>query len=704
MIVLALFAESFCFDFKCAKTFDECWAVDLMITNQEDKITMVNGNVRPLSFIKRLYIRNGTVNFIPMNMAYFFPNLIELEISDSHLKWIEQANIRDLKKLKLINFEKNDIQALDKGLFAFNKELEKIIIRENKLGFVHKDVFLHVHKLRSIDIAGNVCTNDIYENHRQNYFSNFSSNRKAASSLLDEYCHSALSVLKAQQTNLNKIINDLVSKVESLSHQLKTCDGNLDAALKNIREMKLNLNSTRELTDRLSIDLQCKNDSCTAVQFKVPFTDLSIENERYKEMDIKSLTINEQQALFLPRNLGTHFPRLNELSVIHSGLSEVNYQVFRDLQLLVTLNLTDNKLSDISVDTFEAVVNLRELDLSFNHIRKLHDDVFARLKRLEKLNLQNNLIESINGELLKYLINLKSLSLQANKLNSISANLLTPFAALEMVDLSGNICINTSYPSSSLAYIVKEIEDNCISPVELYCKMTLIESKENNTGNYFYCTVDKLSVEYPKMKVSKIYTDGEELFAKVKNFSAENKLIKYFPYQLSKQLPNLESIYVRKSKLISLQATDFDGFSKLTELVFKENSLATIMEGTFDTVPGLMRLDLSSNDIVSLPNNIFATLINLHTLLLSNNRITRFIASYLPQKNSIDIFRIDENKLKFIETKTIRYLKGASTINLTRNDCINSEFIRTAGTNESATQLAGEVDFKCSEDNEVSYK
>jgi len=263
---------------------------------------------------------------------------------------------------------------------------------------------------------------------------------------------------------------------------------------------------------------------------------------------------------------------------------------------------------------------------------------------------------------------------------------------LELVDLSSNVCIDMKHPASSLLQIEEGIIDNCIAPVALNCKMTQNETSEIVTGDNL-CHIEDLFIEYPKTKIFNVGLNNS-----ITILIADNQSMKFFPFQLSKQLPNLQRIEIQQSNLTALHRMDFDGFTKLTEIVINQNNLSSIVQGAFDTIPHLELLDLSSNNIVALPSKIFAKLTRLHTLKLSNNRIIKFLADILPRKNSIDVFCADNNQLEFIETRTIRFLRRAKIIDLTANVCIDLKFAKSENRTRALVELSGEIDLNCSVD------
>ncbi|XP_037044475.1 protein slit-like [Bradysia coprophila] len=724
LLILSSFSShSLCFDLKCVDPSTvRCVVSDVIITSPNNLITSINGNTDPDLVYTELTINSQNVKFMPTNIAKFFPKLEKLEISNSSLEWIEQANIKELTSLRTLNLNNNNLRLFEEGLFDFNTKLEIISVRENNLNFVHQEIFYKLSKLQSIDLEQNLCTtsmnsgNNDYDyhynynrRHRTTYFKQDPyAHRDSVLNFLQSHCQSWETAYNIYMTLSKSWINRLKSEnekvIEGLTHQLKTCDGNLDAALTNYHQQKIMGSSIVSMTmpnDLPVINLSCENESCVAVDFKVSFANTSIDSELYKEQTIKSLKIYQQQTLFLPQNLDEHFSQLNELSVTESGLYEIEFNVFVGLNLSL-LNLTNNKIPEIPVDTFADLNNLQVLDLSFNKIHSLFDDVFASLKSLQQLYLNHNYLTSIQIEVVRNLESLRGLYLQGNRLKFISATLLTPLTYLKSVDLTGNACINMNHPTSSLVDIEATIIDNCIEPVELSCKSYRIETSEN-VENTSYCSVDSLLIEYPKTKISMLRNNKQEMnnsepSLHVKIFVVDSQSIKFLPFQLSQHFPNLERIEILKSNLTTLHLMDFDGFLELSEIVINNNNLSSISEGTFDTVPQLELLDLSSNGITILPKHIFVKLTRLHTLILSHNQIVRFMADLLPRRNVIETFRADNNQLEFIETRTIRFLRKAKLIDLTGNVCIDMQFAKTENRTRALVELSGEIDLNCSAD------
>lgn len=295
-------------------------------------------------------------------------------------------------------------------------------------------------------------------------------------------------------------------------------------------------------------------------------------------------------------------------------------------------------------------------------------------------------------------MNLKKLALQNNKLKFIYDNFLTSFPYVVEIDITENICINMSYPTTALEVVEATIIDKCIAPIELNCKFeelhVLLEYSVENKG--FTCNAADLNVEYPKTKISKL--NGADSNMNVTVFKVIDQSIRFLPYQLAQVVPNLEKILIERSNLTSIHQHDFEGFSKLKTIEIRNNNLSVIHEAAFEDVTQLEHLDLSFNNIFSLPTKIFFRLVHLKTLILSNNQIEKFTANLLPRKNTIEKFCVNNNQLEIIETKTLRFLRKAKLIDLTGNVCIDLKFNRSEPESRTLVELSGEIDLNCSDD------
>lgn len=145
-----------------------CGAIGLVITNQNDTITSVNGQSAPLTDVNILHIFHQMINYFPKGLDKFFPNLEAIQLLHSPLKTIEQADIRPFgSKLKKFILGGNQIESLDSDLFEYNSELRWIGFQENNLKSVGKNILRPLKKLQRAYFDDNECIDKAAMNENQ---------------------------------------------------------------------------------------------------------------------------------------------------------------------------------------------------------------------------------------------------------------------------------------------------------------------------------------------------------------------------------------------------------------------------------------------------------------------------------------------------------------------------------------------------------
>lgn len=174
VMMATVFCKSHAIDMRCK--FDEeekpvesgifeklCYARDLDIKSATEEITSING--REAGFfdndnITILRIAEQTLNFIPSGIEKFFPKLEDISIVSSHLKFLNQSDLKPFTHLKEIFVVFNDLESLDGDLFQFNPEVSNIDFSSNKLKFIQADILTPLTKVVHASFADNICVDN----------------------------------------------------------------------------------------------------------------------------------------------------------------------------------------------------------------------------------------------------------------------------------------------------------------------------------------------------------------------------------------------------------------------------------------------------------------------------------------------------------------------------------------------------------------
>jgi Leucine-rich repeat (LRR) protein len=128
-------------------------------------------------------------------------------------------------------------------------------------------------------------------------------------------------------------------------------------------------------------------------------------------------------------------------------------------------------------------------------------------------------------------------------------------------------------------------------------------------------------------------------------------VVEIIPLGLIKAFPKLGSVAFYGSKIPILKATYFTkSFSKIKEILLKENGIQQIEDEAFHELENLEEIDLSFNEIKSINKELF---------------------SHNPKLKNINLHR---NKIFMIQRDSFKQQTQLMELNLLSNECINTKF------------------------------
>lgn len=266
---------------------------------------------------------------------------------------------------------------------------------------------------------------------------------------------------------------------------------------------------------------------------------LSTNNKTRK---IAELRFDSKLFMFFPQGMENEmFNEMKCLSVIRCGLVKITKKNFETLKYLEKLDLSENILIKIPADVFNGLTNLQEIVLSNNQIRTISVGSFEKLDKLNILELDGNFIKTISAGLFEIIND-----------------------GIEYLSLEGNDCIDMAYPTDEKSIISNHILDFCVEPVTFTCELT-----EEST-----CQAKNLNITYPKTKVFvEENIENQVNLGGIKILILIDQQMKFMPFNLSTNFPNLEQMSVNNSELTQLLSTDFKGFITLKTLEITNNNI-----------------------------------------------------------------------------------------------------------------------------------
>lgn len=156
--------------------------------------------------------------------------------------------------------------------------------------------------------------------------------------------------------------------------------------------------------------------------------------------DIQVLDLSGNQIPYLTRDAfrSVGLVNLQKIFLRGAGVREVHRDAFRDLRILIEVDLSSNAVSSLHPDTFTGNDRLRLLCLNGNPIVELNEAQFPALQHLRTLELQNCLIKDVHKDAFLHLTTLETLNLNGNRLRELSEEVFVPTKRLKTLSLDGN--------------------------------------------------------------------------------------------------------------------------------------------------------------------------------------------------------------------------------------------------------------------------
>lgn len=411
--------------FNCSFEFDR----QLAIFNKLEKLETLaiqnthfeveNVTLQGLRNLKRLELFNNSLSSIEKDGLNDLVNLEKLEIVNNHVMHLEELRLCELKKLKYLRVKNNMLTSLKSFYFFCLRNRQSIDFSINSqpaLPNIYQASFFNIttvaYDLIELDLSFNQIVDLGY-------------------SLED------LEELRILNFGYNKLVSIKFVHFKSL-----------------IKLQKLNLtnNELRSIDNRVFINKTQLNSVDLSHNFLTTFVVSNISQLQYLDLahnnistisfknlkNLKKLNLMINRLTKLEANAFQEVPNLIYLNLAGNNL-DLTLGLFKNMQVLKYLYLSNNSLNSIPEKVFLGLKNLRVLDLSFNHLEIINKNTFHDLENLEILNLSSNAIESLSYLAVEPLKNLRYLDIAANKLSYIEYDvILSKLPVLSNMNIKSN--------------------------------------------------------------------------------------------------------------------------------------------------------------------------------------------------------------------------------------------------------------------------
>ncbi|TRY62905.1 hypothetical protein TCAL_07138, partial [Tigriopus californicus] len=433
--------------------------------------------------------------------------------------------------------------------------------------------------------------------------------------------------------------------------------------LPHLKELSIRYCKIRQLPPRSFVSL-ARLKTLSINTFNADWTSLVLEPdyESFVGLDLlESLDLTNNNVHSLPPGLFCPLSNLRSLNLSqntlldseHLGLNareKVNCQI-----PLQTLILSRNELKSISPGSLTILTRLKSLDLSFNNLGVLMDSTFKALVNLEILDLSHNRLVALPPNIFGSTVKLREIHLANNTIGTINLDAFHNLTNLQVLNLSGN-----------------SLDENWIKPgiFQGLFHLIILDLSSNHISRIdTQLFTDLSALQVLNLAFNNIHTISSNSFVNQANLHilliSHNELEALHYHTLS-GLTVLDSLTLDHNKLHSIDKTALKNCTNLKSISVNHNFLTQVPEA-FHHQSSLQSIDLSSNVIGVLKRESLQTLPNLITFKIARNELSRIgDGSFLecPNLHNLDL---SGNRLDQLKQDTFKDLRNLTALNLAEN-------------------------------------
>ncbi|XP_035710126.1 protein artichoke [Folsomia candida] len=609
-------------------------------------------------------------------------SLESLAIVSSRLKFIPQTTLSTLRRLKILDFEGNQVQEL--GPYSFhNILLQKLNLKGNLLENVSEHAFWGLEEtLMDVDMSENKLKTVPFP------------------ALRRLHLLSSLSLAWNELTDLAALLPPTLPPPPPAEPSRSKKSGAFDVIRNSLKagtppNNLLPANNAPHHPTTTSMDwplLKYLNLNSNYLRSLHRGTFNSMRNLRTVSIHLNSIEVIDP-ATFFP------LVELESIDLSHNKLSLLPSPTFQENVKLVSIDLSNNHLHSIGEGLFQNLFELRELFLNGNNIIQLTSPTFLGSPQISILYLQGNAVKYLESGIFFPLKNLTEVRLSDNFLRILPQDVFLRNEHLTSVSLDGNLLGKVVPGTFQTCRGLRELrlQNNEITTIPagvLEGLETLEEVHlENNRLNGIkgldnlrrirHVTLSRNSFE----KVTADMLPGTEL----SSLSLGHNNIKGISDGAFANQTTLSLLYLGNNRLTRLGQRAFSGLRSLERLYLQRNNISWIHGDAFSSqTKALQYLDLSFNQLKTINRAIFSGLAFIEEINLSHNDISTLEDGSFSNLRSLRILDLSTNRIQSLHYASTFHPAGLEILKICCNT-LSELLIGIPATSSSSSLSSGET-------------
>ncbi|XP_044764247.1 toll-like receptor 3 [Coccinella septempunctata] len=340
-------------------------------------------------------------------------------------------------------------------------------------------------------------------------------------------------------------------------------------------------------------------------------------------------------------------------------------RVFDDAKI-DRVSLTNLSLSRLTKMDVRGLNMTYYLDLSHSGIEEIDSNIFDGCSVMTDLYLDDNFLKMIPSNLFGFNDQLVTLSIVGNPLSIIPLDSFPHKIGLKHLHLTinGNILKKRFFNMIFLTDL--HIVNSKITKLHKHSFKGLISLKKLDFENSTVSKIEPGSFLGLRNVVSDF--DAQNLFSNISNLRSKTFV----------GLERLQTLNLSSLAVVTIEDCAFCGLDSLVNLSLSNNKIGDLPKNSFVGLKTLKTLDLSNNNLTgkesTFPIGIFKELVNLTHLHLQHNRIIKFHIGEFSNLRNLRFLNLSHNQLSYLDRHLLFPLRNLEVLDINSNHVIKFDY------------------------------